>query len=164
MPPLRRDGRLWSGFQVLAPGARTRLLAYEQQARQRMVHWARPLVFDLGQDVPYAGIKVSGFMPALLRRSQPWGSHARRYLLPAEALQVQGIGPVYKPEDYMSNEQSKAAMGSDDGSSRLPLYDAVAKGELPFSDSQVRSLAGNSMPVPMIAAASLMVLSCTEKI
>ena len=101
-------------------------------------------------------------MPALLRRSRPWGSKARRFLLPSEALMVQGIGPIYQAGDYGGDGEVDKSVSVPSNVVRLPLYDAVATGA--FTDGEVRSLAGNTMPIPMIGAALAFVLACTERV
>ena len=151
---------MWSNYQVLPPGARARLLDYEREGRRKGIHFARALVFDLTQNVPFAGVSSSGLMPALLRRSRPWGSRARRYLLPTEALQVQGVGPIYQHEHYGAEDVDKAI--NMPNLVRLPLYDEGLTHS--FSDSELRSLAGNTMPLPMIGAALCFVLACTERV
>ena len=116
----------------------------------------------MSQNVPFSGIKVSGLMPALLRRSRPWGSRARRLLLPSEALEVQGIGPIYNKDDYSDDEIDKSVMRTPPSVVRPAFYNSVVMGA--FTDGEVRSLAGNSMPIPMIGAALNFVLACTQRV
>ena len=70
------------------------------------------------------------------------------------------MGPIYQHEHYGAEEVDKAI--NMPNLVRLPLYDEVLTHS--FSDSELRSLAGNTMPLPMIGAALCFVLACTERV
>ena len=159
MPLRRRSGKEWSGFQLLKAGPRGRLLEYERRSRDKNLHFGGSLVYDLSQEPSFSGINADGMMPALLRKSMRWGSHAHRLLMPAETLEVQGIGPIYRHSMYDESEEHNALSN---GMFRTPFYDAVARGD--FTDSALRSMAGNTMCLSVIGAALLVALACTEKV
>ena len=74
---------------------------------------------------------------------------------------VQGIGPLYQKGDYGDREDDMS-VSVPANVVRLPLYDAVATNA--FTDGEVRSRAGNTMPIPMIGAALAFVLGCTDRV
>ena len=71
------------------------------------------------------------------------------------------MGPIYKHEHYGAEEVDQATE-MPRNLVRLPLYDEVLTQS--FSDSGLRSIAGNTMPLPMIGAALCFVLACTERV
>ena len=107
----------------------------------------------------FSGISSAGLMPCLLRRaSRLWSSKLRRTLLATEALEVQGLGPMYEASACGPDESANLVTGV--SVTRPQFYNAAVTGV--FSESQLRSLSGNAIPVYMIGAALLMVLGVTE--
>ena len=91
--------------------------------------------------------------------------YLRRGLLPVEALEAQGVGPIYLQSHYTDDDDDDdvAYVGPTeaDAAMDLPFFRTVAEQSSTFTDAQIRSLAGNGMFVPIIGAVKLFVLSCT---
>ena len=76
----------------------------------------------------------------------------RRDMFAAEALEVQGVGPIFQRHHYNPAVDVAEDMGP--ASTEVPIDDlrffAAVRGDPgiePFSDSHLRSLAGNGMSV-----------------
>ena len=159
-PATRRKGKSWSCFQSLSHAVRKQILAHEQAARQAGHPERAPLYADLRQRPNF--IPPVDRIPALLRRTLLWSLERRRLLLGGEAMEIQGVGPVYFSSDY-TNADEIGDIGPDEQDAplpRTPFIEALRSGTS-FTAQQIISLAGNGMTVPVVGLVLGFVTACT---
>ena len=138
MPPTRRNGVPWTGYQVLSPSARGRVRRHEAFVKRTATHRPR-LVCNVCQNPQrYAGTEK---IPALLRRSQLWSMHLQRLLTPLEHFEVQGY-PMFPTAGEPAARCSRALRT--------------------LSDRDLLSLAGNGMHASCIGISIMFLLALTE--
>ena len=124
-PATRKSGRMWSGYQLLTIGMRARLHAFEQARQECSLPITGAAFMDLTQNSSFVGTGINVNLPCLLRRSQVWSKRKRRLMLPVEALESMGIGPIYKATDYGTADDPTQAAERADAPERLPWFDQV---------------------------------------
>ena len=167
LPPTRRNGRAWSSFQLLPMGLRQVLSEFERAASTPGGAIIERPICDLRQRPTY--MPATRLAPALLRKSRLWSMEKRRDMLAAEALEVQGVGPIFERHHYDPAVDAAEDVGP--ASTEAPIADlrffAAVRGDPgteAFSDSQLRSLAGNGMSVAVAGSLLFFILSCTEEV
>jgi len=154
--------REWSYRKVCAGGNRRRLYRHELALWQSGGSIESRAYFDLGQTCEFMCSRNT--IPALLRHSLLWSNAQRRIMLAPEALEVMTVGPLYQQKHYTEADDSRSVpSGLVDLHERPEMFDALinANGETPppFSDAEMRSMAGNSICLEVFGAVALVTFS-----
>ena len=169
LPDHRVTGRLWSAFHVMNQGQQRRLLEHEVVIQQHGFSLLDRWIFNVNQTACH--ISATSRMPALLRRSKLWHTKLRRFNDHREASESMGLGPIWGPSDYSSDENHEHKFPTDfdqdtDYLYRLPLFDAIRnknsdQSDKCFGEKPVGSFNGNGMFVPLMVQIQAFVLACT---
>jgi len=166
LPATRRKGKLWSDYQVVAPGFRNRLQLHER------------FVVEQGHDPPYSRcyadlMQTASFIspirnehfPGLLRNSVIWSMEKRRLLIDVESWEVMGFGPIWHPNDYSRGEHGFDVPGQEgcDSFGFLQLFlEGVKAGH--YNKRACQQLMGNTMAVGVVGTLLMFMTACTVEV
>ena len=136
MPLVRNSGRAWSSYHVMTASVRRMVRAHEQCVAGR----GRDFVCNARQHATC--MSATERVPALLRNSLLWNLKLKRFLLPAEHMEIQGL-QMYEPD-------------GDDC--------AVASHVRGLADKHVRSLTGNGMHCAAVGTILMYMLAVIERL
>ena len=115
------------------------------------------LLFPIGQNVAFDGIRKSLHVPALLRPSFVYSRCLERCLLPCEHLEVQGLKYFETANPEPSVEPGLLPAMTDNIFPQRKLIDTIL-------DSQVRQAASNAMHLSSVMAAICLIIGCTSDV
>ena len=143
LPRQRSELKRWSNYQILSPGARSRLQGYELLGEKK-VGTRRPVaVVNLMQNPSFMPTLPKN-VPTLLTASRLWLLAESREVLPVEHLEVQGYA-VYGAQDSFT------------------VPDDLRAHLMSLSRPALRKLTGNAFNLSSVGTALLMLLSVIDR-
>ena len=147
LPERRRNGQVWSSFEVLPQAAQKRLLGHEEALAQMGLPNDYTATANINQNASFMPPALD-IVPALLRGSCLWLFPQRRIELGLELMELQG---------YNIFDESSSSASMDEHVCQFSTFLKT------LPNAKLREMAGNAMHLRVMGTVLMFLMACTKR-